>query len=155
MLIQRLTFLLLTVSGIITLIFSIMLNNSCYDSINTNTDLKCISTDLSQIMTLWNNVIKTTVWSNCSYSWTECWWTSSKPLLHPIIRARTSWLQRKSADLQGTLELHLQFYDKISRSHRPCNENWHAHFLCMHAVWLQMHPYLRRNIRENFALAFS
>ena len=53
-----------------------------------------------------------------------------KPLLHHIVRARTSWLQRKSADLQGTLN-YLRFYNKISRSHRPHNENWHAHFLCL------------------------
>ena len=31
--------------------------------------------------------------------------------------------REKSADLQGALKLHLQFYNRISRSHRPCNEN--------------------------------
>ena len=36
--------------------------------------------------------------------------------------------REKSGDLQGTLKVHLQFYDRISRSHRPCNENWHAHY---------------------------
>ena len=62
-------------------------------------------------------------------------WLCVKPLLHSIVHARTSWLQKKSADLQGTLKVHVQFYNRISRSHRPCNENWHAHFLCVHAVW--------------------
>ena len=36
--------------------------------------------------------------------------------------------REKSADLQGTLKLPLQFYDRISRSHRLCNGNWHAHY---------------------------
>ena len=34
----------------------------------------------------------------------------------------------KMADLQMTLKVHLRFYNRISRSHKPCNENWHAHF---------------------------
>ena len=42
--------------------------------------------------------------------------------------------REKSVDLQGTLKLHLPFYNRISRSHRPCNENWHANHLCIHAV---------------------
>ena len=71
-----------------------------------------------------------------------------KPLLHPIVRAHTSWLQRKSADFQGTLKVHLRFYNKISRSYRPCNENLHAHFLCLHAGFLQTHPCLKGNLRE-------
>ena len=58
--IQRLVFLLLTVSDVITLIFSIMLNSTCDDSVNTNTGLKCTSIDLLQLRTLWNNVINTT-----------------------------------------------------------------------------------------------
>ena len=44
--------------------------------------------------------------------------------------------EKKSADLQGTLKVHLRLYNKISRLHRPRNEIWHAHFLCMYAVWL-------------------
>ena len=59
--IQRLIFLLFTVSDVITLIFSIMLNSTCDDSVNTNTGLKCTSIDLLQLRTLWNNVINTTV----------------------------------------------------------------------------------------------
>ena len=51
-----------------------------------------------------------------------------KPLLHPIIRARTSWLQKKWANLQGTLKVHLRFYNRISRLQRPRNENWYAHY---------------------------
>ena len=31
--------------------------------------------------------------------------------------------REKSPDLQGTLMVHLRFYNKISRSHRLCNEN--------------------------------
>ena len=58
--IQRLIFLLFTVSDAITLIFSIMLNSTCDDSVNTNTGLKCTSIDLLQLRTLWNNVINTT-----------------------------------------------------------------------------------------------
>ena len=58
--IQRLIFLLFTVSDVITLIFSIMLNSTCDDSVNTNTGLKCTSIDLLQLRTLWNNVINTT-----------------------------------------------------------------------------------------------
>ena len=34
----------------------------------------------------------------------------------------------KSPDLQGTLELHMQFYYRISRSDRTRNENCHAHY---------------------------
>ena len=58
--IQRLIFLLFTVSDVITLIFSIMLNSTCDDLVNTNTGLKCTSIDLLQLRTLWNNVINTT-----------------------------------------------------------------------------------------------
>ena len=54
--IQRLIFLLFTVSDVITLIFSIMLNSTCDDSVNTNTGLKCTSIDLLQLRTLWDNV---------------------------------------------------------------------------------------------------
>ena len=39
------------------------------------------------------------------------------------------------ADLQGTRKLYLRCYNKISRLHKPCNENWHAHFLCVYAVY--------------------
>ena len=63
--IQRLIFLLFSVSGVITLIFSIMLNSTCDDSVNTNTDLKCTSIDLLQLRTLWNNVLNTTTY--CTY----------------------------------------------------------------------------------------
>ena len=49
-------------------------------------------------------------------------YTHVKPLLHPIVRGRTSWLQRKN-DLQGTVKVHMHFYNRILRSHRPCNEN--------------------------------
>ena len=58
--IQRLIFLLFTVSDAITLIFSIMLNSTCDDSVNINTGLKCTSIDLLQLRTLWNNIINTT-----------------------------------------------------------------------------------------------
>ena len=58
--IQRLTFLLFTVSDVITLIFSITLNSTCDDSVNTNTGLKCTSIDLLQLRTLRNNVINAT-----------------------------------------------------------------------------------------------
>ena len=44
--VQRLIFLLFTVSDVITLIFSIMLNSTCDDSVNINTGLKCTSIDL-------------------------------------------------------------------------------------------------------------
>ena len=36
--------------------------------------------------------------------------------------------REKSADLQGTLKLYMRFYNKISRSQRPRNENWYAHY---------------------------
>ena len=39
--IQRLIFLLFTVSDVITLILSIILNSTCDDSVNTTTGLKC------------------------------------------------------------------------------------------------------------------
>ena len=58
--IQRLIFLLFTVSDVIILIFIIMLNNSCDDSVKPNTDVKCTSIDLLPLRTLWNNVINTT-----------------------------------------------------------------------------------------------
>ena len=52
-----------------------------------------------------------------------------KPLLHPIVCACTSWLQRKkSADLQRTLKLHLRFYNRILRLQTPRIENWHANY---------------------------
>ena len=31
--------------------------------------------------------------------------------------------REKLVDLQGTLKVHVQFYNRISRSYRPCNEN--------------------------------
>ena len=31
--------------------------------------------------------------------------------------------KEKSPDLQGTLKAHLRFYNRMSRSYRPCNEN--------------------------------
>ena len=55
---------------------------------------------------------------------------------------------KKSANLQGTHKVHLRFYNKMSRSYSPCNENLHAHFLCLHAGYLQMHPCLKGNLRE-------
>ena len=57
--IQRLILLLFTVSDVITLIFSIMLNSTCDDSVNTNIGRKCTSIDLLQLRTLWNNVMNT------------------------------------------------------------------------------------------------
>ena len=36
--------------------------------------------------------------------------------------------REKSANLQGTLQLHVRFYNKISRWQRPHNENWRAHY---------------------------
>ena len=36
--------------------------------------------------------------------------------------------REKLADLQGTLKLHVRFYNRISRLQRPRNENWHAHY---------------------------
>ena len=54
--------------------------------------------------------------------------------------------REKSADLQGTLKVH-----KISRSYSPCNENLHAHFLCLHAGYLQMYQCLKGNLRETYA----
>ena len=57
--IQRLIFLLFTVSDVITLIFSIILNSTCDNSVKTG--LKCTSIDLLQLRTLWNNVINTTI----------------------------------------------------------------------------------------------
>ena len=58
--IQGLIFLLFTVSDVIILIFSIMLNSTCDDSVNTNTGLKCTSIDFLQLRTLWNNAINIT-----------------------------------------------------------------------------------------------
>ena len=63
--------------------------------------------------------------------------------------------REKSPDLQGTLKAHLRFENKISRSHRPCNENWHTHFPCVHTRYLQTHPCLKGNLRETCAHAFS
>ena len=52
-----------------------------------------------------------------------------KPLIHPIVHAHTSWLQRKKiANLQVTLKLHMQFYNRISSLQRSPNKNWHAHY---------------------------
>ena len=36
--------------------------------------------------------------------------------------------REKSLNLQGTLKLHLRYYNRISRLQKPRNENWHAHF---------------------------
>ena len=54
--------------------------------------------------------------------------------------------REKHADFQGILNLHLQL--AISRVHRPRSENWHAHFLCMHAVWPETHQCLKGNLQE-------
>ena len=41
-------------------------------------------------------------------------------------------------DLQGTLKLHMQFYNRISRLQRPSAMKIGMHIiLCVHAVWLQ------------------
>ena len=37
-----------------------------------------------------------------------------------------SWLQRKWANLQGTLKVHVRFYNRISRLQRRINGTWHA-----------------------------
>ena len=63
--IQRLIFLLFTVCDVITLIFSIMLNSKCDDSVNTNTGVRCTSINLLQLRTLWNNVINITALTRC------------------------------------------------------------------------------------------
>ena len=36
--------------------------------------------------------------------------------------------REKLADLQGTLKLHLRFYDRILRLQTPRNKNWHANY---------------------------
>ena len=36
--------------------------------------------------------------------------------------------REKSADLQGTLKLHVRFYNRILKLQTPCNENSHAHY---------------------------
>ena len=36
--------------------------------------------------------------------------------------------REKSANLQGTLKVHLRFYNRISRLQSPHNENWNAHY---------------------------
>ena len=51
--------------------------------------------------------------------------------------------REKSADLQRTLKLHLQFYNRISRLQRLCFESGVHMFLCMLAAWAQMHTYLK------------
>ena len=48
---------------LVIFIFSIMLNSTCDDSMNTNTDLKYTSIDLLQLRTLWNIVVNTESWS--------------------------------------------------------------------------------------------
>ena len=35
--------------------------------------------------------------------------------------------REKSADLQGTLKLHMQLYNRMLRLQRSHNEKWHAH----------------------------
>ena len=43
--------------------------------------------------------------------------------------------REKAADFQGAQKLHMRFYNRISRSQRACNENWHAHyFLRAHSM---------------------
>ena len=55
-----------------------------------------------------------------------------KPLLHPIVCPGD---REKSAALQGKLKLHVRFYNRISMSQRPHNENWNAHYsLCAHSM---------------------
>ena len=41
----------------------------------------------------------------------------------------------KLVNVQGTLKLHVRFCDRSSRSQRPHNENWYAHyFLYSHSM---------------------
>ena len=35
--------------------------------------------------------------------------------------------EKTLANWQGTVKLHVQFYNRTSRFHKPHNENWHAH----------------------------
>ena len=43
--------------------------------------------------------------------------------------------REKSADLQGTLKPHLQFYNRFLRLQGPHNEQWHAHYtLCARSM---------------------
>ena len=52
-----------------------------------------------------------------------------------IIHARGPGYREKPADLQGTLKLHVQFYNRISKSQRPRNEYWYTHYsLHAHSV---------------------
>ena len=51
--------------------------------------------------------------------------------------------REKLANLQGTLKLHMRFYNRILRLQRPPNENWHAHYslrACSMATKASMYP---------------
>ena len=54
-----------------------------------------------------------------------------KPLLHPIIRM--SWLR---LICKGHLGYTCDFITEYQGRTDPAMKNWHAHFLCVHTVWL-------------------
>ena len=56
--------------------------------------------------------------------------------------------REKSPNLQGTLKLHVQFYDRISRSQRPTMKIGMHIILCVHAIWQKTHPRLKGNLGE-------
>ena len=63
--------------------------------------------------------------------------------------------REKLADLQGTLKLHMQFYNRISRLQRPRNKNWHAHY-SLNALSMATNASISQgNLRETRASAFS
>ena len=45
----------------------------------------------------------------------------------PYVYVRPGY-RDKSAGLQGTLKVHLRFYNRILRLQTPRNENWHADY---------------------------
>ena len=72
-----------------------------------------------------------------------------KPLLHPIVHARTSWLQRKNRLIcMGPSKYTCDFMTEYGgRTDTAMKIGMHI-ILCVHAVCQQMHPCLKGNLRE-------
>ena len=54
--------------------------------------------------------------------------TQNNTVLQCVTGKTFTCTYKKSTDLHGALQLHMQFYDKISRSQRASHGNWHARY---------------------------
>ena len=77
----------------------------------------------------------------------------------PLIHAHTSWLQRKIVSLASDTTYVISYmcgFVTEYQGHRDTAMKVDMHIiLCVHTIWLQMHPCLKGNIGEAWACAFS